>query len=270
MSTINETIIWEPTVNQVEAGELIDGGAVGRANAAVHQLANRTAFLKDQIENVAGGDAQTLQGHPASDFSLVGHNHAGVYTPISHSNDDTLHRIINDTIVSDIVLWSSYKIQTSLNAIDNNSVVSNHINDVLLHRTINDFSTEVIYLWSANKINNEIGMIDTTITNHINDTESHRIPWVLKTSNYTMPASESINVFADTSSGIWTLTLSSTPTIGQTIRICDVANTWAQFNLTINSAGGKINGLSENIICDTNNCSFELIYCNTTYGWKVM
>lgn len=46
---------------------------------AVEHNVPRGTHKADVIE-AAGGDADTLQGHPASDFALAGHTHPGTIT----------------------------------------------------------------------------------------------------------------------------------------------------------------------------------------------
>lgn len=50
MSNITETAQWEATVYQIDTSDLVLGGANGASNAAAQDLANRTAWLKVQVD----------------------------------------------------------------------------------------------------------------------------------------------------------------------------------------------------------------------------
>lgn len=71
MSNLTEVINWESAINQVDSGELILGGQTGTVNIAPRQLANRTLYLKDQIEILAGqiaslgGEGGAGESYPA-------------------------------------------------------------------------------------------------------------------------------------------------------------------------------------------------------------
>jgi len=75
--------------------------------------------------------------------------------------------------------------------------------------------------------------------------------------------------FVNTSAGGVTVTLPSTATVGDTIKISDTNGSFATYNCTINRNGHKIMGLSENFICDIDNLCIELVYSNVTNGWKI-
>jgi hypothetical protein len=89
---------------------------------------------------------------------------------------------------------------------------------------------------------------------------------VVKTSGYTASAWD--EVFADTSGGIFTVLLPATPSLGDTIRFINIADSWEANNLTIGRNGKKIKGASEDLVVDLNE-SFSLQYSNVTWGWVV-
>ena len=76
--------------------------------------------------------------------------------------------------------------------------------------------------------------------------------------------------FVDTSVGPITMTLPATPAIGDSVKINDMAGTFATNNLTIGRNSKKIQGVADDLIVDYNQATMELVYCNSTYGWKVI
>jgi len=94
------------------------------------------------------------------------------------------------------------------------------------------------------------------------------ITWNISSSNITMTASN--GYFVDTSGGAKTMTLPTTATLGDTIRINDLAGTFGTNNLTVARNGHKIQGDTNDLLIDTDQTSFGLVYSNSTYGWKVL
>jgi len=117
----------------------------------------------------------------------------------------------------------------------------------------------------------EIGFTTDTYKTFIGDgTNNHEIGgsiiWEIKTSNYT--ASDGDNLFADTSSSAFTVTLPSSPSIGDTVKINDLAGSFDTNNLTVGRNSSNINGTAANLTCDLENATYTFIYSNATYGWK--
>jgi len=92
--------------------------------------------------------------------------------------------------------------------------------------------------------------------------------WNIASSNITMTANN--GYFVDTSSSPKTMTLPASPTLGDTIRINDLAGTFGTNNLTVARNGQKIQGITQDLLVDTDQSSFGLVYSNSTYGWKVL
>jgi hypothetical protein len=92
--------------------------------------------------------------------------------------------------------------------------------------------------------------------------------WNIASSNATM--SPNNGYFVDTSGGAKTMTLPVSPTLGDTIRINDLAGTFHTNNLTVARNGNKIQGITQDLLVDTDQTSFGLVYSNSTYGWKVL
>lgn len=53
MANVTETTRWETGVYQIEKSDKVLGGAEGKVNVQAQQLANRTAYLKQQVETKA-------------------------------------------------------------------------------------------------------------------------------------------------------------------------------------------------------------------------
>ena len=75
--------------------------------------------------------------------------------------------------------------------------------------------------------------------------------------------------FVNTTSGAITLTLPTTATMGDTVRVIDGANTFDTNNLTVARNGHVIMGDAENLVVSTEGASFDLVYYNATHGWKL-
>jgi hypothetical protein len=92
--------------------------------------------------------------------------------------------------------------------------------------------------------------------------------WNIASSNATMSANN--GYFVDTSVAAKTMTLPASPTLGDTIRINDLAGTFHTNNLTVARNGQKIQGSANDLLVDVDQTSFGLVYSNSTYGWKVL
>jgi hypothetical protein len=97
---------------------------------------------------------------------------------------------------------------------------------------------------------------------------SSAMTWNIASSNATMIANN--GYFVNTTSSAITMTLPISATLGDTIRINDLAGTFATNNLTVARNSHKIQGLTTDLLVDTDQSSFGLVYSNSTYGWKVL
>ena len=91
--------------------------------------------------------------------------------------------------------------------------------------------------------------------------------WVRKTTTYTATADEA--VIADTSGGIWTLTLPATPTVGDAVRVADGAS-WETNNLTVARNGSTIEGVAQDVNIGIASASVDFVYDGTTWQVYVM
>lgn len=97
---------------------------------------------------------------------------------------------------------------------------------------------------------------------------SSALTWNIASSNATMSTNN--GYFVDTSGGAKTMTLPSSATLGDTIRINDLAGAFSTNNLTVARNGHKIQGVAQDLLVDVDQSSFGLVYSNSTYGWKVL
>ena len=87
--------------------------------------------------------------------------------------------------------------------------------------------------------------------------------------NYT--AVNGDQVLVDTSGGgigaPVTITLPSSPAIGNEVTIIDSGNNLASNNLTVDRNGSNLLGAPSNLTLSTNSVAFTLVYVNATRGW---
>jgi hypothetical protein len=96
-------------------------------------------------------------------------------------------------------------------------------------------------------------------------------PWSTITADgsTTFTAASNDRIFVNTSAGACTVTLPTTPQVGDQLRFLDLAGTFDTNNLTLNRNSLRIMGLEENFIVSNENAAFGLVYTGATYGWKL-
>ena len=87
-----------------------------------------------------------------------------------------------------------------------------------------------------------------------------------KSANYTAVAKDFI--YADTSTASFTITLPLLPSANDRVAVVDNTSSFSTNPLTIARNGQTIMGLGQDMIVDTNNISFELIYNGT--DWRII
>ena len=87
----------------------------------------------------------------------------------------------------------------------------------------------------------------------------------VKTGNYTASAGE--GVFCNTTGGSFTLTLPSSPTIGDEVSFIDYAGTFDTYALTIGRNSEKINGATADLTVAVERAANTLVYTDGTQGW---
>ena len=94
------------------------------------------------------------------------------------------------------------------------------------------------------------------------------LEFIEKTSAYTAFAGD--NIFVDTSAGAVTITLPSSPTQGDAVSFIDAEGTFDTNNLTVEPGSEKImaNTAGDEMVVDTNNAGFTLVYQDSSFGWR--
>ena len=87
----------------------------------------------------------------------------------------------------------------------------------------------------------------------------------VKTGNYTAVAGQ--GVFCNTTSGSFTLTLPSSPTIGDEVSFIDYAGTFDTYALTIGRNSSKINGAEADLTVSVERAANTLVFTDSTQGW---
>ena len=92
------------------------------------------------------------------------------------------------------------------------------------------------------------------------------VDWqTVKTASFNAVAGE--GYFINTTSGVITVTLPTSASIGDQIAIKDYAGTFATNNLTIARNGHNIQGVANDSLISTNRASLVLVYVDATKGW---
>lgn len=89
--------------------------------------------------------------------------------------------------------------------------------------------------------------------------------WENKTSDFN--AVTGGRYFVTTTGGAVTMTLPSSPTVGNRVRWMDLASSFGTYALTIARNGEKIMGYEDNLVCQNNDESGILEYTGSSYGW---
>ena len=92
----------------------------------------------------------------------------------------------------------------------------------------------------------------------------------VKTANYT--AANNDGVLTNTTGGAFTVTLPTSPSVGNIVVVVDSFSQWGTNNLTIDpTALIKIanNTAGDTLVCDITGITVTLVYTGATYGWNV-
>ena len=92
----------------------------------------------------------------------------------------------------------------------------------------------------------------------------------VKTANYT--AANNDGVLTNTTGGAFTVTLPTSPAVGNIVVVVDSFSQWGTNNLTIDpTASIKIanNTAGDTLVCDITGITVTLVYTGATYGWNV-
>ena len=128
------------------------------------------------------------------------------------------------------------------------SDISNHDTDALAEGTSNLYYT------------------DTRVGNYLANAGITAQPVWAEVTSSTVTATVGDRMIIDTSSQTVTVTMPSSPSLGDEVRIIDGSGNAATNNITITSSD-NINGSSSDLIVDANGAGFGLVYYNSTRGW---
>ena len=92
--------------------------------------------------------------------------------------------------------------------------------------------------------------------------------WETKTSAFNVSASK--GYFVDTSGGVVTATLPSSPSTGDIVRFIDLSATFDTNNLTVARNGKKIQGDASDMTVATERAGFSLVFSGDAQGWLLM
>ena len=87
----------------------------------------------------------------------------------------------------------------------------------------------------------------------------------IKTGNFTASAGQ--GVFANTTSSAFTVTLPSSPSLGDEVSIIDYAGTFDTNNLTVGRNSQPIMGEAADLTVAVERSAFTLVYVDSTQGW---
>jgi hypothetical protein len=131
---------------------------------------------------------------------------------------------------------------------------------------------------SANNALNAILPVQTSSSGYYLQTDGSNASWSTIISTFTAMPSTSVssditlsafNKYFVTTSAARSLTLPSSPSVGDEIYIFDASGTAATYNITVGRNSNLINGNAGNLIINLNGAAASLIYTGSTYGWKV-
>ena len=75
--------------------------------------------------------------------------------------------------------------------------------------------------------------------------------------------------FVDTSAGAVEITLPSSPSIGNQVKIIDAEGTFGTNNCTVDRNSQKIQGATSDLTISTNGAGIALVYVNADNGWRL-
>jgi hypothetical protein len=123
---------------------------------------------------------------------------------------------------------------------------------------------------AINSITYAVGSSGNVLTSNGNVWASTSLPasglsYVAKSANYTINNNE--GVLANTATGAFTITLPISPAVGNQVVVADAGGDFGANALTIGRNGSTIANVAEDLICDINDISVQLVYSGNT--WEV-
>ncbi len=127
------------------------------------------------------------------------------------------------------------------------------------------FGTVVMTLPTADGSANQILTTDGSGTLAFVDNSGGTDWQAIKTGNFTASAGQ--GVFANTTSSAFTVTLPSSPSLGDEVSIIDYAGTFDTNNLTVGRNSQPIMGEAADLTVAVERSAFTLVYVDSTQGW---
>ena len=90
----------------------------------------------------------------------------------------------------------------------------------------------------------------------------------IKTATFTATSGE--GYFCNTTAGVFTVNLPSSPSAGDIVAVSDYAKTFDTNNLTMGRGGSNIEGAASDIILDAESIAMTFVDVDATKGWKVV
>ena len=279
----NADIALQNEIDAIETGAGLNTDGTFSPNTSTNYIASATSIkhslnlldtqIKTNADDIANlGNTSAIQLEIDHIETGSGLNNDGTYTAPSSSNYIDNANSLKD---ADIKLDSQIKTNTTAiatettNRTSGDSALQTELNDTQTGAGLDsdgsysaNISANYISLATSlkdadNKLDSKLFNLDSKIQND----------WVIKSANYT--AVNGDQLFCDTSSAAFTVTLPSSPSIGDTIKVFDLTNSFCTNNLTIGRNGSNIDGSAQDLICDVDNTYIIIIYSNSTQGWKI-
>ena len=90
----------------------------------------------------------------------------------------------------------------------------------------------------------------------------------IKTATFTATSGE--GYFCNTTAGVFTVNLPSSPSAGNIVAVSDYAKTFSTNSLTIGRGGSNIEGAASDLVLDSKGLAMTFVYVDGTKGWKVV
>ena len=229
--TIDPAGIGDNTGTVVIAGNLqVDG---------VTTTINSTTLSVDDLNLVLGDGSTSASSSNGGGITLdLGTDGLATFTYDSANDRWTMNKDLAANIIGDITGDITGQV----------SDISNHTTDDLAEGSTNLYYTDA-------RVENVLANEGITAN-----------PVWSEVTSATVTASVGGRMIIDTSSQTVTVTLPSSPSLGDEVRIIDGSGNAGTNNITITSSD-NINGSSSDLIVDANGAGFGLVYYNSTRGW---
>jgi len=270
-------------IDHIESGSGLNTDGTFTPNSSTNYIATSTSLkhslnlldaqIKSNTDSISGlGDTDAIELEVDHIETGCGLNTDGTYTAPTSTNYLNASSSLKD---ADVKLDAQVKINTTSIGTE---ITNRTTADTALQTEINDtqvgaglgangdyaatISTNYINLATSlkdadNKLDTKLFSVEAKIKND----------WVIKTVNYT--AVDGDRLFCDTSSSSFSVTLPSSPGIGEEIEIMDLSSNFSVNNLVVGRNSSNIMGLSEDLNLDIDDYKVILSFSNSTEGWKV-